>query len=225
MLSDRNNVSSTKTHRSLNRALALLDGEYGLPCPASFPERLSTYREILATWNPYAGLMSPKALDEAFYDHVADSLSLAPYVMAALDEDIGYLDIGSGGGLPALPLCLYLGDVATCLVERQERKAAFLHKARSGLELNAVHVIHGSFPNEVQPAQPVVVTARAIERPRQFLRDIGLYLESKSSFLWQRGWEDQEVPKGLCVEPIDDAFQAEGIRRGRLSRVTKDGGI
>ena len=106
-------------------------------CPEGFAERWNVSRESqtklmlfvteLGRWQGTHNLVAPSSLDVIWTRHVADGLQLARYIQST---DHHILDIGSGGGLPAIPLAIALTDRSTphqiTLVESNGKKAAFL---------------------------------------------------------------------------------------------------
>ena len=90
-------------------------------------ERLARYAEAVLTANQRFNLTGAKSADE-FVPHVLDSLTIAPFIRDSL------IDIGSGGGLPAIPLALVTG-VPVTMVETTIKKARFLESMLSELGL------------------------------------------------------------------------------------------
>jgi 16S rRNA (guanine527-N7)-methyltransferase len=91
--------------------------------------RLRRYAELLLSRNKAMNVTG--ARDEAaVWEHIADSLTLVPYVRGP------YIDIGSGGGFPAIPLAIVCGVRAT-LVESATKKARFLSEVAADLGLDA----------------------------------------------------------------------------------------
>lgn len=90
-------------------------------------ERLSAYGARLLEANRHFNLSGADTAEE-LAPHLLDSLTLLPYVRGPL------IDVGSGGGLPAVPLALVTGMEVT-LVEATAKKAAFLQSVLSGLGL------------------------------------------------------------------------------------------
>ncbi|MEM9957403.1 MAG: 16S rRNA (guanine(527)-N(7))-methyltransferase RsmG [Pseudomonadota bacterium] len=99
-------------------------------------ERLAEFVDILKRWNRSINLVSRSDLEEVWRRHVLDSLGALRF----LASDGPVLDIGSGGGFPALVLAVALRDQqrAFTLVESDVRKCVFLREASRQLELNAV---------------------------------------------------------------------------------------
>lgn len=106
----------------------------GVVIPASLHQKLLAYYELLARWNRKINLTSLSDPAEAL-----DRLLLEPVAAAAdLPAGVPLLDLGSGGGSPAIPLALALGAPSLVMVESRNRKAAFLREAARVVELEAV---------------------------------------------------------------------------------------
>lgn len=92
--------------------------------------RLGRYAELLLEHNQTVNVTG--ARDEAaVWEHIADSLTLVPYVRDP------HIDIGSGGGFPAIPLAIVSG-VRVTLVESVAKKARFLREVATKLGLDAI---------------------------------------------------------------------------------------
>jgi 16S rRNA (guanine527-N7)-methyltransferase len=106
--------------------------------PARFAElaarepRYAEYARLLRSW---PGLVSGPA-----EPLIEDSLVLVPHLLPDLGQGLSLVDVGSGGGMPGLPLKLALPELRVTLVEADRRKAAFLTHAaaRLGLDLQVV---------------------------------------------------------------------------------------
>lgn len=90
-------------------------------------ERLAAFVDLLLEANRRVNLTAART-PEAAWEHVADSLTLAPFVRGDL------VDVGSGGGFPAIPLAIVCG-VRVTLIEAIAKKAAFLRATLESLHL------------------------------------------------------------------------------------------
>ena len=106
----------------------------GLAVPAAIESRLIAYFDLLFRWNAKINLTALTDPDAAI-----DRLLLEPLAAAlALPREAELIDLGSGGGSPAIPLALALQARRLVMVESKTRKAAFLGEANRVLQLDAV---------------------------------------------------------------------------------------
>jgi 16S rRNA (guanine527-N7)-methyltransferase len=105
--------------------------------PSSLGTRLETYYRLLATWNQKINL-SGIDLSEPTPDAL-DRLLVEPLVAAkhASPKPSRLIDIGSGGGSPAIPFALAIPGLRLLMVESKTRKAIFLREAVRALEMEA----------------------------------------------------------------------------------------
>lgn len=108
--------------------------------PADQLARLRTYVQLLTTWNArinLTGFSLAEDLEEAL-----DRLILEPIAAAAFlpDSVRSVLDVGSGGGSPALPLAVVAPQLTVTLVESNQRKCVFLREAVRAMGLPGVRV-------------------------------------------------------------------------------------
>src|SRR4051812_32713562 len=112
----------------------------GIAVPAGLSDRLWVYFQLLAKWNAKINLTgldlddpTPEAIDRL----LIEPLLAAPHG----DGARSLMDIGSGGGWPALPLALALGNIKLTMVEVKTRKSVFLREAARQLELHDAVVV------------------------------------------------------------------------------------
>jgi len=100
---------------------------------------LRQYAELLLDWNRTVNLTGARTLDQV-ERQIADAAALR----AVAWHGIGHvIDIGSGGGLPAVPLALALPEVRFSLLEANMRKCAFLEQVAARLGLPNVEILPG----------------------------------------------------------------------------------
>lgn len=191
----------------------------GIALTPAMARKFALHLDLLREWNAFAALVSIR--DEALLveSHLVDSLSLAPYLGQGTGDGI-LLDIGPGGGFPALPLKVAMPGLRLVLVERAERKVGFLRKALAILELDDVRLALGEFPAAVgRDLEPDWITSRAVERPERVRRAILKYMKPGAAYLCQG--EPPVVDARFHVEHIEDDWSRKGLRRGRLSVVRR----
>ncbi|MGB3707339.1 16S rRNA (guanine(527)-N(7))-methyltransferase RsmG [Gordonia sp. (in: high G+C Gram-positive bacteria)] len=131
---------------------------------AIFGERLDLaekYASILSEEGVLRGLIGPRELPQLWTRHLMNCAVLSE----AIDEDLTVIDIGSGAGLPGIPLAIARPDLAITLIEPLLRRTTFLDEVVTELGLKNVTVVRGRAEEKavlkaVQPAD--VVTSRAV---------------------------------------------------------------
>lgn len=114
-------------------------GELALPLPPGATEKLLAYLDLLAKWNKTYNLTAIRDPLQAVSHHLLDSL----VVLRELSDRAGALaDVGSGGGLPGIPLAIADPARRVTLNDTNEKKGAFLRQAviELGLSNAEVHV-------------------------------------------------------------------------------------
>jgi len=185
-------------------------------------DQFERYGFELRKWNDFITLVSAGDLPQLEALHVVDSLSLVDLVRARVAPGAVLLDIGSGGGFPAIPLAIALPDRRFVLMERSAKKVSFLQKIIGALKLEHVSLIRGTFPEDVPPEPPVAITARAVERADVVLADVSAVLPDACTFFCQSGDPQGKIDAELFhVEQIEDHWAATGARRGVLYLVER----
>lgn len=106
----------------------------GIEVPVEMLDQLAAYLDHLLAVNQTMNLTAVRDLDAAWRRLVIDSLTLLP-AMADVAEDSRVIDIGSGGGLPGIPLAITRPDVNVTLLEATGKKARFLDSCIDKLKL------------------------------------------------------------------------------------------
>lgn len=107
-------------------------------------EQLESYIESVLEFNKTYNLMKADSADELAVSHILDSLagvSAIKEILASYPQPVQIGDIGSGGGCPGIPLAVALPDVQFTLVERMEKRCAFLESAIKKLGLTNTKVL------------------------------------------------------------------------------------
>lgn len=195
--------------------------EAGIPLDEVAADALNLYLDLVREWNDSASLVSRGDLEHLVDKHVVDSLSLAPVILEVSGKSGQLLDIGSGGGFPAIPLKIALPNLGLTLVERSRRRGGFLMKVVGKLGLSGVEVVLGEFPGCVQGPSVDVITARAVEKPQRVLRAIARSLRPGAVFLCQSGDPSGLLGPEFHVEHVKDTWHDQGLRRGELYLVRR----
>ena len=129
------NTPSAQSSPDLGSALANGLSEMGLVLDAMTQTRLLQYLDLLEKWNRVYNLTAIRDREQMVSNHLLDSLVLAPYITG---QQI--LDVGSGAGLPGIPLALARPQLEVTLLDSNHKKTAFLRQAAAELALANISV-------------------------------------------------------------------------------------
>ena len=201
--------------------IELLESSTGLTMEDRLFEPLAAYLNLVCEWNEFASLTSGGDAARLIKNHLIDSVSLVPYIVQKAGTSGTLLDVGSGGGFPAIPIKLLCPNLELMLVERVARKVGFIRKVTATLGLKDISIRHEEFLWNYLARNPNVITARAVERADYLVRKILPGMAVGCSFLCQSGNPQSLVGTMFHVEHIDDEWRARGLRRGELYIVTR----
>lgn len=108
--------------------------------------RFEAYERLLRIWSAQVNLLGPAALRELWRRHLLDALTLAPALPAealSADRVSSLIDVGSGGGIPGLPLAILFPHWEITLLEATGKKARFLETVKDELALEGLSVTAG----------------------------------------------------------------------------------
>ena len=121
---------------SLAEQLAQGVAQLDLTLPLQAQTQLLDYLALLQKWNRTYNLTAVRDASKMVSHHLLDCLAVVPQVTAGTTV----LDVGSGAGLPGIPLALAQPRTRVTLLESSHKKAAFLQQAKSELKLDNVTV-------------------------------------------------------------------------------------
>jgi len=143
-----------------------------VPDAARVQPLLERYLDELERCNPRFGLVNASDRAELVTKHVLDSLSAWRQVRDALPASGGsVLDVGSGAGLPGIPLAAALPDVEVTLLDRMARRVSFLRTCCALLGLPRLRAVQSDLRKASGDYD--VVTFRAVAPLDRFLADLG----------------------------------------------------
>ncbi len=168
----------------------LLAGLATLQLNAALAPPLLQYLELLARWNQTYNLTAIRDPEDMVVKHLLDSLSMTRFVGAG-----SLIDIGTGPGLPGIPLAIALPELRVSLVETAGKKARFLREAVRHLGLGARVKVHAARAEQVpESGQHDQLTARALGTLAEILRLGGHLLKPGGRLLAMKGkYPDDEL--------------------------------
>ena len=197
----------------------------GIAIPDSLGTKLETYYRLLAAWNRKINLTGMELSDGA--PEAIDRLLVEP-VAAARHASQGsrIIDIGSGGGSPAIPFSLAVGAGSLLMVESKTRKSAFLKEAIRALEMTEAEVAASRFEsllsNPTLREAHDLLTLRAVRVDGKFLLSLQPFVKSEGRIFLFRG--SRGVPDGLmpplqwlATFPLIDSLQSKLVVLGKTN--------
>ncbi|MDO8787213.1 MAG: 16S rRNA (guanine(527)-N(7))-methyltransferase RsmG [Sulfuritalea sp.] len=115
----------------------------GLDLSVAVQAKLLGYVALLKKWNRTYNLTAIRDESEMVTQHLLDSLAVLPAVQESALAGRRWADVGSGAGLPGIPLALARPDLAMTLIEAVEKKSAFQRQAKIELGLENIAVVSG----------------------------------------------------------------------------------
>ena len=174
-----------------------------LSLPPQTQQKLLDYVALVQKWNKVYNLTAVRDTDKMLTHHLLDSLAVVPYVIDAKR----ILDVGSGAGLPGIPLALALPQAQVTLLDSNQKKAAFLHQAVIELKLGNAAVVCERVEKYQSNQVFSVVVSRAFADLPAFVEKAGHLVEAGGTLLAMKG-----------VHPADEIAQIKG--GFKLSNVT-----
>jgi 16S rRNA (guanine527-N7)-methyltransferase len=137
----------------------------GIELDASARARLLAHLELIAKWNRVHNLTAVRETEQMVVLHLLDSLSVLPHVEGAA----AILDVGSGAGLPGLPIAIARPQARVTLLDSSHKKCAFLQQAKTELAAANVEIVCDRVENWKPEKKFDAVIARAFSDLADFV--------------------------------------------------------
>ena len=182
------------SQNALASGLAALD----ITLPAEAQYKLLAFRDLLLKWNKTYNLTALRDPAQAISHHLLDSLAILPHVGAG-----NLLDVGSGGGLPGIPLAIARQELSVSMVDTVQKKTTFLQQAVIELALRNVTVYHARV--EEMQGQYAQISSRAFAEIGLFISLTRHLLAPNGRWLAMKGVRPDDELKAL---PADISVEA-----------------
>lgn len=171
----------------------------GIDLPPGAEARLLEYLQLLEKWNRAYNLTAVRDPDQMIGRHLLDSLVVLPYLHGAR-----VLDVGTGAGLPGIPLALARPALRFTLLDSNAKKTRFVTQAVHALGLGAVSVVHARAETFQPPERFDTVIARAFASIPDMLAATRHLCAPGGRWLAMKGVFPQEelagIPAGVHAE-------------------------
>jgi len=134
---------------------------------AAKQQKLLEYLRLLDRWNSKFNLTAIRSIDEMVERHLLDSLAGIPWL-----EGEQVVDVGSGAGLPGIPLAIAEPQRSIVMLDSAQKKTRFIQQAIAHLALANAEVVH-SRVEEAQGLKADTLVARAFSAPLDILQSCG----------------------------------------------------
>ena len=167
---------------------------------------LLDYLSLLLRWNRTYNLTAVRDPREMVTKHLLDSLAMHPYVDGLAQAGGALADLGTGAGLPGIPLAIAKPGLRVTLVESAGKKARFMREAVRQLKLADVQVAESRIEALDMPGAFDAITARALATLPLLVEWGGPLLKPDGRLLAMKGVEPAEeiaaLPAGWAVEAV-----------------------
>lgn len=167
-------------------------------------QKLATYLSLLEKWNKTYNLTSIRKPREMLTLHLLDSLSVASHVATGADSRL--LDVGTGPGLPGIPLAIIYPQLPVFLLDSNIKKTRFLTQSKIELGLDNVTVLHDRV-EQVQGQFPQIIS-RAFASLDKMVEVCRHLLAQDGEFLAMKGQKPEDE-----MLAISSAFEIKNVVR------------
>lgn len=192
-----------KNETRINFAAELAAGvaDLHVDVSAEVQQRLLDYLMLVDKWNQAYNLTAVREPAKMLTHHLLDSLAVLPHVRGN-----HVLDVGSGAGLPGIPLALARPQWRIVLLDSNHKKATFLRQAVIELRLANVDVVSERVESWKSPQQFDTVVSRAFSDLAEFLSLAGRLCAKSGVMVAMKGVYPHEelaqIPKTFCLRDV-----------------------
>lgn len=182
---------------TLNRGIDAL----GLQLATEQVAALERYLDLLEKWNRVYNLTAIRDRAQMLTHHLLDSLAVVPHVRGPR-----VLDVGTGGGLPGIPVAIARPEFEVTLLDSNHKKTAFLSQAAAELPLRNVKVSAERIETWDTPQRFETIVSRAFSDLSEFVTASARMLADGGCFVAMKGVhpfeEIERLPAGFVVNEV-----------------------
>lgn len=183
--------------------------------------QFAALRNLYGDWNSKINVISRKDIDNLYLHHVLHSMAIAMFTR--FSDDTYVLDLGTGGGFPAIPLAIFFPEVQFHAVDARKKKILVVNEIAHALELDNIKAEHVR-AEDLRARQYDYVISRAVAQidvlwqwSERLIRDKQQNIMPNGLIALKGGdiqTEIKKLPRGSYVdhEEISDYFEEEYFR-------------
>ena len=175
--------------------------ELGITLDQGTQQRLLQYIALMEKWTGVYNLTAVREQSKMISHHLLDSLAVLPYINAD-----SLIDVGSGAGLPGIPLALARPEMRVTLLDSNHKKTTFLQQACIELKLDNVSVVNERAEAFQPPVRFDAVISRAFTDLSEFVKLTRHLLKPGGAWLAMKGLHPYEelaqLPEEVRVEQV-----------------------
>ena len=201
---------------SLERNLLEGIGRLALSIQPAQTEKLLEYLLLLDKWNKAYNLSGIKKIEQMVSYHLLDSLAIVSFLESKQAEVL--LDVGTGAGLPGIPLAIFFPHKRFLLLDSNGKKTRFLFQAVTQLGLKNISVFHDRIEHFQSQEQIDIVLCRAFAPLERLVEQASQFLDTGSEIMAMKGQlpkaEIDALPSTVTVKQINE-FSVPGVEGSR----------
>lgn len=162
---------------------------------------LLAFVRLIEKWNKTYNLTAIRNREEMLRLHILDSLAVLPFISG---ENI--IDVGTGAGLPGIPLAIFMPDVQFTLLDSNAKKTRFVQQAVLELKLENVEVVHSRVEQLKRAGEFDAVLSRAFASLHDIMQLTDYLLQAEGVLIAMKGQkpvaELEQLERVYSVESI-----------------------
>jgi 16S rRNA (guanine527-N7)-methyltransferase len=163
-----------------------------VPLNARQEKQLLDYLSLMLHWNRVHNLTAITVPLDMVHRHLLDSLAVAPFLKGPQ-----VLDVGTGAGLPGIPLAIALPELQFTLLDSNQKKVSFVQQVITSLRLKQVTVVKARVESYTQVVKFDEILARAFSSLNEFAEKTGHLCQDKGTLIAMKGQLSEQECKTL----------------------------
>lgn len=185
--------------------------QMGIELAVDVQQKLLTYVALLAKWSKAYNLTTVREPEQIIKLHILDSLSVLPY----LDDITSALDVGTGAGLPGIPLAIARPNISFKLLDSQQKKIIFVQHVITSLQLTNVVATQQRIES-LQVSSPVdpgfdVIMSRAFASLQEFVNLISSICTKQTRVIAMKGRRELVLQEAALLPPCYQLVNIETV--------------